>query len=58
MGLYCVWASIRAGEMGDGLRRDGVLPPAGFAGAELRAAGLALALDLADDQMAGFAVNW
>lgn len=55
--MFRVWAPIRADEMRGWLRRERVPPPDALAGAELRAAELALTLDLADE-VAGLTVDW
>lgn len=55
--LYRVWASIHAAEFRHWPRAEGV-PPAALSSAEFRAAERALALDMADDEVAGLAVDW
>lgn len=52
--LYRVRASIRAAELRDWLKSDGVLAPAALASAELRAA----IVDLSTGEIAGLAVDW
>lgn len=56
--LSRVWARVRAAAPKDWVRGEGVLPPAALASAELRAAELALSLDLSGGEVAGLAVDW